>query len=101
MHDLNRAVQQWGHSTHHELGEVSLASTTGSSGPIESHSTSSAGSTDFQKDTATSSDIEPDVSSSESTAESFNSAAFSGDSRERSKRAIKRPAYLEDYILYK
>ena len=101
MH-LNRTVQQSGHSTHHELGEVSLASTTGSSGPIESHSTSSAGSTDFQKDISTSSDIEPDVSSSESTsAESFNSAAFSSDSRERSKRAIKRPSYLEDYILYK
>jgi hypothetical protein len=84
-----------------EIQLPTLDSTIVMLGPIESHSTSSAGSTDFQKDISTSSDIEPDVSSSESTAESFNSAALSGDSRERSKRAIKRPSYLEDYILYK
>lgn len=94
MH-LNRAVQQLGHST--ELQEVSLASTTGSSDGREFHSTSS-GSSDFDQKDATSSDTDQSDVTSSGSAESFNTAAVSGGSRQKSKRAIRRPSYLEDYI---
>jgi len=45
------------------------------------------------------SDNECDVASS-SENDSHNTTSFGGDLREKSKRAIRRPSYLKDYLLY-
>ncbi|KAB1208542.1 hypothetical protein CJ030_MR7G000294 [Morella rubra] len=69
-----------------------------SSGATEPYSTSS-GSFNPQTDDDLSSETEPDRPSREGS-DSPNTAAFYGGSLEKSKRAIRRPSRLEDYILY-